>query len=256
LYPGDIDLESKTIRHGVWVHPWRSGYQARDVDQIVEAYHYGLVFNEEDIRRIIRTNLEVMWNGDRENPVFISSNGLGAEEDTVGLAAFKRTYGHSNATKNSGELWTALLDFDQTIRDLYELRFRDKNSRRYLRYRETVLADPPGFSRKYAGEDVTVPELQFTESRELNLAAVLPHILEEGKAIIVCQSWDPGELSIDLLTLANEPVLNLYRGSIEEGVFMITWDGAGPAGGSRLQGRFKVRWSIGTGYREFPIEIR
>ena len=99
----------------------------------MEAYHYGIVFDEQDIRRIINTNLDVMWNKDKVHPKFINSNGLGADGDTTGLAAFQRAYGHSNVVKNGGELWTALLDFDQTIRDLYELRFKgDTTSPGYL----------------------------------------------------------------------------------------------------------------------------
>ena len=68
LYPGDVDLEKKDTRHGVWVHPWRSGYTAREVEDIAEAYHYGIVFDEQDIKRIINTNLNVMWNKDKVNP--------------------------------------------------------------------------------------------------------------------------------------------------------------------------------------------
>ena len=138
LYPGDVDLEKKDTRHGVWVHPWRSGYTAREVEDIAEAYHYGIVFDEQDIKRIINTNLNVMWNKDKLNPRFISSNGLGADNDTTGIADFQRAWGHSNVTKNSGELWTGLLDFDQTIRDLYELRFKDDStSAEYLRYKKS-----------------------------------------------------------------------------------------------------------------------
>ena len=117
-------MERKETRHGVWVHPWRSGYQAGEVEQIANAYHHGIVFDSVDIQRIINTNLNVMWNKGKENPKFISSNGLGADGDTSGLYNFQRTYGHSNVTKNAGQLWTGLLNFDQTIRDLNELKFK------------------------------------------------------------------------------------------------------------------------------------
>src|ERR1035437_7068946 len=140
-YKGDVDVARNNTRHWVDVHMWRSGYQASEVDKIAEAYQYGIVFDEQDIKRIINTNLNVMWNKDKVNPKFINSNGLGADGDTVGLAGFKRAYGHSNVVKNSGELWTGLLDFDQTVRDLYELRFKgDKNSDAYIKYKNTVLA--------------------------------------------------------------------------------------------------------------------
>ncbi len=257
LYPGDVDLEKKTTRHGVWVHMWRSGYQAGEVEKIAEAYQYGIVFDEQDIKRIINTNLDVMWNKDEVHPKFFNSNGLGADGDTSGLANFQRAYGHSNAIKNGGELWTGLLDFDQRIRDLYELRFEnDKKSIEYLRYKNSVLIDPPGFKRKYAKGEVTVPEVKFTESKELNLATVLPHIItNKKKSIIICQSWIPGELQVDLYSTEGEKVINLYQEKINEGMFTITWDGKDPGNNKTFKGDYKIRWTIGTGYREFPVVI-
>jgi hypothetical protein len=257
LYPGDVDLVKKDTRHGVWVHPWRSGYQAGEVEKIVEAYHYGIVFDEQDIKRIINTNLNVMWNKDKNNPRFISSNGLGADNDTSGIAAFQKAWGHSNVTKNSGELWTGLLDFDQTIRDLYELRFKnDQKSIQYLRYKNSVLTNPPGFKRKYVKGEVTVPAVNFTESKELCLATVLPHIItKENKSIIICKSYIPGELQIDVYSNEGQKITGLYQGKISEGIFIITWDGKDPAKKVTFKGDYRIRWSIGTGYREFPIVI-
>jgi hypothetical protein len=259
LTPGDVDLEMKDTRHGVWVHPWRSGYQARDVEKIVEAYHYGIVFDEQDIQRIVNTNLQVMWNKDKLHPEFINSNGLGADHDTTGIAAFKSAYGHSTAYKNEGELWTALLDFDQTIRDLYELRFQDgKNTEERLMYENTVLKNPPGFKRKFAkDETINIPQVDFTESKELYLATVLPHIVGKNEqSIIICKSWVGGDLKIDVYSTAGSLVTNLYHGKIPEGIFLITWDGKDPAKKEVYRGHYKIRWSIGEGYREFPMMIK
>ena len=266
LVPEDIDLENKNTRHGVWVHPWRSGYQAGEVHKIVEAYHYGMVFNEQDIQRIINTNLEVMWNKDKENPEFISSNGRGAEKDTIGLGAFQQRWGHSNATKNSGQLWTGLLDFDQTIRDLYELRFKRSNVRQYerIRYENTVLKHPPSFKRKYAKGKVTVPAVKFTECRDLNMAAVIPHIITRGKeSIIINKSWKSGELEIALYSTDGKKIKKLYDGPIEEGfyggpsgIFLITWDGTDPDNKETYAGNYHIRWTFGDGYREFPVIIK
>jgi hypothetical protein len=258
LTPGDVDLKRKDTRHGVWVHPWRSGYTAREVGQIVEAYHHGVVFTEQDIKRLLNTNLKVMWNQDRVNPKFISSNGLGAENDTTGVAAFKRAYGHSNVVKNSGELWTDLLYFDQTIRDLYELRFKqDKTSAAYLRYKNTVLAAPPGFKRKYVKGDVTVPLVHFTASKDLYLATVLPHIVKKGnESILICKSWNAGELRIDLYSEQGKKISNLYTGHIgKDRSFIYTWNGQDPANKTAYQGAYKIRWTLGNGYREFPVVI-
>jgi hypothetical protein len=257
LYPGDIDLNTKDTRHGVWVHPWRSGYTAREVEDIAEAFHYGIVFDEQDIKRIINTNLNVMWNKDKLKPRFISSNGLGADGDTTGIADFQRAWGHSNVTKNSGELWTGLLDFDQTIRDLYELSFKDDStSSEYLRYKKYVAENPPSFKRKYAKGEVTIPVMKFTECKDLNLAVVLPHILKNGKeSVIICKSWIPGDLQIDLYSTGDKKICTLFNGKINEGTFLITWDGKDPANKVKFKGDYNIRWTIGNGYREFPIVI-
>lgn len=258
LYPGDVDLEKKTTLHGVWVHMWRSGYQAGEVEKIAEAYHYGIVFDEQDIKRIINTNLHVMWNKDTINPKFINSNGLGADGDTIGVAAFKQAYGHSNVIKNGGELWTGLIDFDQRIRDLYAVQFKNgKKSKEWLRYKNTVLVNPPGFKRKFVKGEVTLPKVSFTESKELSLATVLPHVIQKDKkSIIICQSWIPGNLSIDLYAISGEKEVNIYQGKIKEGMFMITWDGKDPTNKKLYKGDYKIRWTIGTGYREFPVSIK
>jgi hypothetical protein len=257
LYKGDVDVKRNNTRHWVDVHMWRSGYQASEVDKIAEAYQYGIVFDEQDIKRIINTNLNVMWNKDKVNPKFINSNGLGADGDTVGLAGFKRAYGHSNVVKNSGELWTGLLDFDQTIRDLYELRFKDKTSPAYLTYKNTVLVNPPSFKRKYAKGNVTVPKVDFTECKYIYMAAVLPHIIANGeKSVIICKSRIPDVLKVDVYSKDGKQLLNLYDGKIGEGFYTTSWDGKDPANKTAFKGDYKIRWTTGNGYREFPIVVK
>lgn len=258
LTPGDIDLEKKETNHWVAVHPFRSGYQAGEVGKIAEAYHYGIVFTEEDIKRIINTNLEVMWNQDKNDPAFINSNHLGPKDDTTGLAAFRRHYKTGNFAKNAGQLWTGLLDFDQRIRDLYELRFNDKDSERYLQYKNTVLANPPGFKRKFVKGNVKVPEIKFSNSEELYLATVLPHEVDKDEeAIIVCKSTEPGELNIDLYSHDGKKLENLFTRKIDKNRTVVhTWDGKSGASQKRYQGKYIIRWSIGDGYREFPVVLK
>jgi hypothetical protein len=101
LTPMDVNLDRKTTRQWVGVHEWRSGYQAGEVGKIVFAFQHGIVFDKQDIQRILNTNLKVMWNGDKVNPKFINSNGLGKEMDTTGVAGFQRAWGHSNEFRNS-----------------------------------------------------------------------------------------------------------------------------------------------------------
>ena len=257
LYKGDVNLSRNDTRHWCDVHPWRSGYQAGEVSKIAEAYHYGIVFDEQDIKRIINTNLNVMWNKDRINPKFCNSNGFGADGDTVGVAAFQKAHGHSNVIKNGGELWTGLLAFDQTIRDLYELRFKDKTSSDYLLYKNTVLASPPSFKRMHAKGNVTVPKIEFTECKYIHMAAVLPHIIANGeKSVIICKSRKADDLKVDLYSPQGKKLYNLYDGKIREGVHITTWDGKDPANKLKFKGNYKIRWTTGNGYREYPVVIK
>jgi flagellar hook assembly protein FlgD len=102
-----------------------------------------------------------------------------------------------------------------------------------------------------------VPVVNFTESKELNLATVIPHIIaKEKKSIIICQSWIPGELQIDLYSTGGEKISNLYKGKIEAGKFIMTWDGKDPVRKAIFKGDYKIRWTIGEGYREFPVSIK
>ena len=257
LYPGDVIFEKNNTRHWVGVHIWRSGYQAGEVGKIVEAYHHGIVFDSVDIQRIINTNLNVMWNKNKERPEFINSNGFGADHDTTGKASFVAGNGHSNEFKNQGQLWSGLLDFNQTIRGLYEMRFRDdKTSPEYLSYKRQVLANPTSFERKFAKESVNVPEINYTECRDLYSAAVLPHIVPRaGESILICKSWNPGDLQIDLFSTDGNKITSLFNGNIKEGFFMIKWDGKDPAKKATFKGDYKIRWTINGGYREFPVVI-
>jgi len=257
LWAGDINLEKMDTRHGIWVHMWRSGYQASEVGKIVEAYHYGLVFDETDIKRIINTNVNVMWNKDKVNPKYINSNGLGADGDTVGIAGFQRAYGHSNVVKNGGELWSSLSAFSQTIRDLAAARFmKDTLSPRYIAYKNSMLANPVSFKRKYAKGDVKVPVINFTECKDLYCAVVLPHAVpKDGKSLILCKSWKAGDLQIDLYTTKGKKVTNIYTGKIGLNTVIQQWDGKDPSGKATLKGDYRVRWTINGGYREFPVVI-
>ena len=70
-----------------------------------------------------------------------------------------------------------------------------------------------------------------------------------------------GELQIDLVSLSGEKIKNLYKGPIEgtkeigwRGV-IIPWDGKDPATGSPYNGEYRIRWTLGDGYREFPVNI-
>ncbi|MCK4967360.1 hypothetical protein KAS50_10015, partial [bacterium] len=212
----DIDLEKKNHIHWVGVHPYRSGYTAGEEHQIVDAYHNGIVFDEQDIQRIINTNLKVMWNKSLENPGFINSNGLGGEKEKEGIGSFQKDHGHSNVTKNAGQLWTGLLDFDQTIRDIYMVQIKD-NPQRLKRFKKWAKENPPSFKRKHVKGKVSVPEMDFSECSGLNMAVVIPHIIEKGKkSVIISNAMKPGNVEIALYSSDGaKKIKTLYKSPVD-----------------------------------------
>ena len=91
-------------KHWIGVHP-NGGYYALDVEGIVTAYSHGLVFTSEDLRRLIATNRDGMWNGQ------------------LVAAAFRRIDDgppDPRWPKTPGVLWAALVPYDPTLRRIFE----------------------------------------------------------------------------------------------------------------------------------------
>jgi hypothetical protein len=70
-----------------------------------------------------------------------------------------------------------------------------------------------------------------------------------------------GELLIDLVTPSGEKIKNLFKVPIEgtkeigwRGL-ILTWDGTDPDTKSICKGDYRIRWTLGEGYREFPVTI-
>jgi len=102
-----------------------------------------------------------------------------------------------------------------------------------------------------------VPKVEFSESKDLFMASVLPHnVKKDQEAIIICKSWNPGELKIDLYSDKGAKITNLFTENIQgEKTIVHTWDGKDPKTKKPLKGNYKVRWSINDGYREFPVVL-
>ena len=89
--------------HRAWKH-WigaehRGGYYSLSLSQVVYLYEHGLIFDEEDIARFLRTQLRVCWDGDIANPTWRRVDGeemdqsylcssLAAYDDSVYEMAF------------------------------------------------------------------------------------------------------------------------------------------------------------------------
>lgn len=93
-----------SLKHWIGVHP-NGGYYNIDVWGIVTAYEHGLVFTREEIDRLIATNRDFMWN------------------QQIDGAKFQRIDGgkpDKRWSKTPGVLWTALLPYDETLREIFE----------------------------------------------------------------------------------------------------------------------------------------
>jgi hypothetical protein len=250
----DIDPENDTLRHWVNVHPYRN-YQAGEVHDIAEAYHSGIVFDETDMRRILNTNLKVMWNGDREDPQWRNSNDTGpwappppSDKEGEGRA---------------GALWTGLIDLDETVRDLYECRLKPEGLSHAF-YHNVTAKTPPGYQRKYCKEDPgPVPAVPFSECRDLIMGAALPCVIQRGvPAVLASKALQPGDLEVALYTTEGRAARILHKRKAEGandlpgGITVLRWDGTDPDGKETFEGDYRIRWTMAEGYREFGITVK
>jgi hypothetical protein len=101
---GSWDFGSDGLaRHWVGVHG-NGTYYAIDVEGMVTAYEHKLVFEAEDIKRLIATNRDFMWN------------------HQVKGAQFRRIDGGQPDPRwkdTPGVLWTALTPYDETLRNVF-----------------------------------------------------------------------------------------------------------------------------------------
>jgi hypothetical protein len=93
-----------SLKHWVGVHP-NGGYYGVDVEGITTAYEHGLVFNKEDMDRLIATNRDFMWNHEIHGAKFQRIDGGQAD---------------ARWANSPGVLWTALVFRDDTLRKIFE----------------------------------------------------------------------------------------------------------------------------------------
>jgi hypothetical protein len=216
--PEDVDLPAGNTRHWVGVHPDRP-YQQGEVAHIVEAYHTGVVFDETDLRRILKTNLETMWNGSFETPAFRNSN--------AGLPG-------ANPKNTAGALWPALGDFDETVRRLA------KQQRR----------DPASFDRKHLRGRATVFEFPFAACTPLNMAAALPACFPAAEGtLLASNALLEGTIEIAQYSADGKTKLAPIHEETRNGKLFHRWTGMKP-------GDYRVRWTFNAReYREQPVTV-
>lgn len=268
--PWDVDLEKKITRHWMGTHPFRN-YQAGEIGQIVEAYNTGVVFDQRDLEMILNTNLKAMWNQDKAAPRFANSNARlpanpqSPEEQKAAAEEAKKNVYSEGGKKSAGCLWSALCQFDQTIRDLYATQLQaNKNAVAKAFFEKVTRQQPPSFARLHADLPVTVFDRPWSPCQSLTVAAVMPQSIGRDKPVVViCKAHHDIEVEVAVYSAdGTQRQAVLHTGKIAGGtdglvgVLVLTWDGTDPTSKMRLAtGVYRVRWSVADGYREFPVTI-
>lgn len=251
--PWDILPEKNTLRHWVGTHAYRD-YQAGEVGDIVEAYHSGLVYDQQDIQWLINTNLKVMWNGDIENPKWRNSNNLGPWKDQGKPDA---SIGYP---RYAGTLW-GLSEFDATIRKLSEKSLQP-GSIKEVYFQNVIAKKAAGFERNLVGDrQVQQPVVVQRVCTDITMAGVMPSVFKRGTSTFILSSVTPARSQMEIALYSadgSKKVATLFDGKSRlgrHGEFRFEWDGVDSQNKQEFVGRYRIRWTAAGGYREYPIEI-
>ena len=252
LGPFDFKPDGVSAASWVAVHHSNPGYQAIECSLLVEAYHTGVVFSEEDLKKIIHTNLW-MWNQSLTDIHFKASDGVPK------TPAYAKPPG-----VDAGCLWASLADFDPKIREIYAAQLKSSKDELEREYFEKITCkDPPSFKRKYVTGEVKLPDIQVYPNTEIVMAVAIPaHIsVSKGeKTRLVCKVNVQGPVTVNLLSEDGKTTL-FEIGKIEikpykdmYGVSSIEWDGKDQSG-KALKGNYRVRFTLNDSTREWRVKL-
>ena len=244
---GPFDFKGAKPSSWVAVHPNRGGYQLAECSHFVEAYHTGVVFSEEDMKKIINTNLW-MWNKSLTDMHFTSSDGT-------------QTSSEKERPGDAGTLWSSLADFSPKIRELYAVQLKDGNNEVAEAYFKNITCkEPPSFKRKYVTGEVKLPEIPIYPSKDISMAVVIPAHISTGKnetMKIACQVQAKGTVKIALFSADGKTAV-FEIGSLDakraNDFFSMKWDGKDKAG-KPFKGAYRVRFTMEDSTREWPVKL-
>jgi hypothetical protein len=234
---GPYDIEGRAPKSWVGVHPDRPGYQAGEVAMFVEVYDAGLVFDADDLRRMIRTNLWMYNDGNWRS---------------------------ADGTSKAGTLWSALARFDDRLRDLHlnELRAGRGAAMIHRDYFEKVLA-PLGFRRRYQPDEsrAEVVRVPLQPGRFLSMTVAIPDCIEivnDTRMKLASQTRTAGTLRVELLDETGQRSLGVLAetavGDKSEYQAPI-WDGTLPGTPRKEKGKYLVRWTLAAESRTQPVWV-
>ncbi len=233
---GPFDMAGKP-KNWVDVHPSRPGYQEEECGYFVEAYQAGVVFNEEDMKRLINANLW-MWNKDEKKQAFKSSDG----------------------TTPAGALWLSLADFNPAIRSLAENALKNGKSIQdiveYDYFKKVTCKEPASFKRRNLTGEVKLPDIPIYPSKDISMAVVIPAHLSSGgseETKICCKVKALGKINVELYSRDGKKLIKK--------LFEIEPKRANEFYTERLtakgieKGSYRVRWTQNAGIMERTLTI-
>ncbi|MBN2584011.1 MAG: hypothetical protein JXL80_13180 [Planctomycetes bacterium] len=236
---GPYDIEGSAPKSWVGVHSSRPGYQAGETADFVEVYDSGLVYEREDLQRMIRTN---HWM----------------------IAAGK--WRSADGTTDAGQLWPALARFDPQIRAVYEKQVggnspRDRIALAYLR---NVTDKLGGWKRRYVEDEkkVEVVKVPLDPGRNITMSVIIPNWVETAnndRVRLACQTRAAGSLKIELLDKDGSEVLGtLHEIDVPQGSEYNAplWDGTNPKTGRKDIGQYTIRWTLAGESRQSPVWVK
>jgi hypothetical protein len=224
------------LSHWVGTHPYRD-YQPGEVEKIIFAYDFGITFTDDDIKRLVHTNLKFMWNGDRNEPQWANSDSK--------LPGYVKASPSEAYPTWAGTLWKPLARFNSTIAGLEN----PKNGN--VSY----------YARKYA-PDAKVADFPWmkgiAESGGQTMAVAIPSVVPAGEStMILSKSYgvERSPLEIYVRPLAGGERTLLTTQQMGNSVQMFyKWDGT--INGTRTPGEYVIIWKFLGGERAYPVTLQ
>jgi hypothetical protein len=181
-----------------------------------------------------------MWNGSVEEPKFRNSNA---------------TLPGTNTKQTAGTLWTALADFDETVRKIQATRLaRGRNSERGVDkpfFENVTLRRPAGFERRMLKGQPKVFDFPLASCSGLIMAAALPASFKAKEGtILACNALVKGVIEVAQYSADGKRKLATLRQSDQQWFLFHRWNDVEP-------GAYRIRFSYENGgYRDVPVTCK
>ncbi len=236
VYPGDVlSINPPRLTHWVATHAHRD-YQEGELEDIVEAFHTGVTFTQDDIRRFVTTNL-MMWNGSFDDPDFVNSNYAVNKAVNPEYVEPPPSPAYGGP---AGIAWRALAEFSEPIARLTGLK-----------------ADNHAIQRRSVQQPVKEFNFPHASSRMLSMVFAMPSIVDHGQEVTLGSKLRiPGHLQVFLLSAASgEVIYTLAESDVDQTdadgcLHLLSWPADVPSGD------YLIRWQVNQDYRDYPLTVR